>query len=236
VRQKQQPQKQKSAPDSSSTDPEGDATPISSPKKQHKRKSTDESSTMPVIVNPPSHASFAIPTDDPVTPEDHPQYTIPASPSSMDACEPAHECVNCQQTTTPLWRKNERGEFVCNACGLYAKLHRRDRPPTLKRAKLQKRRKLNVATTDQLSSPPSPQNAPQNALLPPPPPPPPSNDTLQQQPKEWNDFDDTRFKSLLNRMNRQQMYGFLGMLERRCAILRSILYTEDPNTTVPMNG
>jgi hypothetical protein len=26
------------------------------------------------------------------------------------------------------------------------------------------------------------------------------------------------------------------MLERRCAILRSILYTEDPNTTVPMNG
>lgn len=241
VRQKQQPQKQKTALDSSSIDPEGDATPISSPKKQQKRKSTEDTLIMPAIVNPPSHASFAIPSDEPLTPEDNSQCTTPASPSSLDASEPAHECVNCQQTTTPLWRKNERGEFVCNACGLYAKLHHRDRPHTLKRAKLQKRRKL-TATTDQLSSPLSPQNAPQNSSLPPP-----SNDTQQQQqhyqqqqppPKEWNDFDDTRFKSLLDRMNRQQMYGFLGMLERRCAILRSILYAEDTNvnTSFTMNG
>jgi hypothetical protein len=43
------------------------------------------------------------------------------------------------------------------------------------------------------------------------------------QSKEWAEIDDTRFKSLLSRMNTQQMHGFLGMLERRCAILRSIL-------------
>ncbi|KAG1304163.1 hypothetical protein G6F64_009440 [Rhizopus arrhizus] len=43
------------------------------------------------------------------------------------------------------------------------------------------------------------------------------------QSKEWAEIDDSRFKTLLGRMNTQQMHGFLSMLERRCAILRSIL-------------
>lgn len=32
-------------------------------------------------------------------------------------------CTNCQTTTTTLWRRNAEGEPVCNACGLYMKLH-----------------------------------------------------------------------------------------------------------------
>lgn len=32
-------------------------------------------------------------------------------------------CSNCQTTTTTLWRRNNQGEPVCNACGLYFKLH-----------------------------------------------------------------------------------------------------------------
>ncbi|KAA0190077.1 hypothetical protein HAZT_HAZT002110, partial [Hyalella azteca] len=32
-------------------------------------------------------------------------------------------CTNCQTTTTTLWRRNSQGEPVCNACGLYYKLH-----------------------------------------------------------------------------------------------------------------
>lgn len=52
---------------------------------------------------------------------------------------------------------------------------------------------------------------------------PPTPPTVAVQSKEWAEIDDTRFKSLLSRMNNQQMHGFLGMLERRCAILRSIL-------------
>lgn len=32
-------------------------------------------------------------------------------------------CANCQTTTTTLWRRNAEGEPVCNACGLYMKLH-----------------------------------------------------------------------------------------------------------------
>lgn len=32
-------------------------------------------------------------------------------------------CANCQTTTTTLWRRNANGDPVCNACGLYYKLH-----------------------------------------------------------------------------------------------------------------
>jgi hypothetical protein len=56
---------------------------------------------------------------------------------------------------------------------------------------------------------------------------------LSQQPSgtnnHWNEFDDSRFKNLLSRMNPRQMQGFLGMLEHRCTILRSILYADSPS-------
>lgn len=32
-------------------------------------------------------------------------------------------CANCTTTTTTLWRRNNSGDPVCNACGLYFKLH-----------------------------------------------------------------------------------------------------------------
>ncbi|RZC37139.1 GATA domain containing protein, partial [Asbolus verrucosus] len=32
-------------------------------------------------------------------------------------------CANCKTGTTTLWRRNNAGEPVCNACGLYYKLH-----------------------------------------------------------------------------------------------------------------
>ncbi|KAF9107658.1 hypothetical protein BGX27_008648 [Mortierella sp. AM989] len=51
------------------------------------------------------------------------------------------ECANCSQTQTPLWRKNEAGEPICNACGLYAKLHNRARPVTMRKSKITRRRR-----------------------------------------------------------------------------------------------
>lgn len=32
-------------------------------------------------------------------------------------------CTNCTTQTTTLWRRNSQGDPVCNACGLYFKLH-----------------------------------------------------------------------------------------------------------------
>ncbi|KAF9912727.1 hypothetical protein EC991_009463 [Linnemannia zychae] len=51
------------------------------------------------------------------------------------------ECANCSQTQTPLWRKNDAGDPICNACGLYAKLHKRDRPVTMRKSKISRRRR-----------------------------------------------------------------------------------------------
>lgn len=53
-------------------------------------------------------------------------------------------CSNCHTTTTTLWRRNGQGEPVCNACGLYFKLHNVNRPITMKKDGIQTRnRKLS---------------------------------------------------------------------------------------------
>ncbi|KAA0190078.1 hypothetical protein HAZT_HAZT002111, partial [Hyalella azteca] len=46
-------------------------------------------------------------------------------------------CTNCQTTVTSLWRRNPAGEPVCNACGLYFKLHQSNRPGSMKKDSLQ---------------------------------------------------------------------------------------------------
>ncbi|VEL42938.1 unnamed protein product [Protopolystoma xenopodis] len=38
-------------------------------------------------------------------------------------------CANCNTTHTTLWRRNQQGDSVCNACGLYFKLHHLKLPP-----------------------------------------------------------------------------------------------------------
>ncbi|XP_073327012.1 transcription factor GATA-5 [Pagrus major] len=50
-------------------------------------------------------------------------------------------CTNCQTSTTTLWRRNAEGEPVCNACGLYMKLHGVPRPLAMKKESIQTRKR-----------------------------------------------------------------------------------------------
>ncbi|XP_018308709.1 box A-binding factor isoform X3 [Mycetomoellerius zeteki] len=50
-------------------------------------------------------------------------------------------CSNCETTMTSLWRRNAHGEPVCNACGLYYKLHGVNRPSTMKKDSIQTRKR-----------------------------------------------------------------------------------------------
>nr|AEH57087.1 GATA456 [Bugula neritina] len=50
-------------------------------------------------------------------------------------------CANCNTGTTTLWRRNNDGEPVCNACGLYYKLHNVNRPPSMKKDGIQTRKR-----------------------------------------------------------------------------------------------
>jgi hypothetical protein len=141
----------------------------------------------------------------------------------------SQQCILCSQTTVS-WKKSDGGEVYCDTCSLQSN------------SPGQKRRHNGVESLDDdnESQPPtkvqviSPEIMATPALFPSAPtlPPSPPQQQIQQpnnsvmQTKEWTEIDDTRFKSLLSRMNTQQMHGFLGMLERRCSILRSVLFPQ----------
>ncbi|KAF5363111.1 hypothetical protein D9757_011712 [Collybiopsis confluens] len=54
------------------------------------------------------------------------------------------QCYNCHTTATPLWRKDDEGKTVCNACGLYYKLHGSARPISMKSDVIRKRSRHDV--------------------------------------------------------------------------------------------
>ncbi|XP_030069063.1 transcription factor GATA-5 [Microcaecilia unicolor] len=56
-------------------------------------------------------------------------------------------CTNCHTTTTTLWRRNAEGEPVCNACGLYMKLHGVPRPLAMKKESIQTRKRKPKSIT-----------------------------------------------------------------------------------------
>ncbi|KAK5089883.1 Sodium- and chloride-dependent GABA transporter 1 [Lithohypha guttulata] len=60
-------------------------------------------------------------------------------PKGQDANGVPTTCTNCFTQTTPLWRRNPEGHPLCNACGLFLKLHGVVRPLSLKTDVIKKR-------------------------------------------------------------------------------------------------
>ncbi|CAG8504195.1 2621_t:CDS:2 [Acaulospora colombiana] len=61
-------------------------------------------------------------------------------------------CTNCYTQKTPLWRRNPEGQPLCNACGLFLKLHGKVRPLSLKTDVIKKRNRGGAATAGKNST------------------------------------------------------------------------------------
>ncbi|EKJ74929.1 hypothetical protein FPSE_04965 [Fusarium pseudograminearum CS3096] len=71
-----------------------------------------------------------------------PAATSGGSGSTMPTCH------NCSTSTTPLWRRDEYGAVLCNACGLFLKLHGRPRPISLKTDVIKSRNRVKTMRPD----------------------------------------------------------------------------------------
>ncbi|CAO3636499.1 unnamed protein product [Cunninghamella blakesleeana] len=165
------------------------------------------------------------------------------------------ECFNCHVTKTPLWRRTpDRAHSLCNACGLYYKQYGTHRPLHVRQKQQlpnnsnMKPIQSSVANHQKWSNenitPLKPLASKQPLILPAISGMKRSFDHLngnnndgeeetnwlmnenKKRNKDLTEEEDDRFKSLLARMNKDQMHGFLDMLERRCVILRSVLSTD----------
>ncbi|KAI8060666.1 uncharacterized protein B0P05DRAFT_557778 [Gilbertella persicaria] len=61
-------------------------------------------------------------------------------------------CSNCGTSKTPLWRRDHQGAPLCNACGLYLKLHNEKRPLSMKTDVIKKRQRTEALIASTSSS------------------------------------------------------------------------------------
>ncbi|KAH8911383.1 hypothetical protein BR93DRAFT_965175 [Coniochaeta sp. PMI_546] len=72
----------------------------------------------------------------------------PASTAGPGGSPGLPTCQNCATSTTPLWRRDEMGSVLCNACGLFLKLHGRPRPISLKTDVIKSRNRVKTSRNE----------------------------------------------------------------------------------------
>ncbi|KAJ1033530.1 hypothetical protein NDA13_001519 [Ustilago tritici] len=86
------------------------------------------------------------------------ERTVPVADDKKEddksAAVGALRCTNCQTTTTPLWRRDEDGNNICNACGLYHKLHGTHRPIGMKKTVIKRRKRIPANAAAQAANHP----------------------------------------------------------------------------------
>ncbi|KAG6032929.1 hypothetical protein E4U41_007087 [Claviceps citrina] len=98
----------------------------------------------------PGISALAVSNEAPKSPQlratvapQNPTYTG-ATPATANGTGNLPTCQNCATSTTPLWRRDEFGAVLCNACGLFLKLHGRARPISLKTDVIKSRNRLKT--------------------------------------------------------------------------------------------
>lgn len=104
-----------------------------------RRQKIPRTTSTPALSNQNAHASSASSPQESGFSSTVPSRPGSPGPKSTDQNGVPTTCTNCFTQTTPLWRRNPEGHPLCNACGLFLKLHGVVRPLSLKTDVIKKR-------------------------------------------------------------------------------------------------
>uniref|UniRef100_A0A914Y4P6 GATA-type domain-containing protein n=1 Tax=Panagrolaimus superbus TaxID=310955 RepID=A0A914Y4P6_9BILA len=103
-----------------------------------KKRASRKSSSKKALESPTAMSPFLLNAN--IDDLNEEQDGILASENSL-----LQKCTNCFATKTSAWRRNPDGQLICNACGLYYRMHQTNRPIYLRKNHIQTRyRKKNA--------------------------------------------------------------------------------------------